>query len=299
MPSGLGRGLGSLIPKKTMTYGQNPYSQNNASNIGEEDLTMMVLNDHDRILRVSPERIDINPQQPRTSFSESALNDLAESIKQHGIIQPLVVTKKGDRYELIAGERRLRSAKILNLKEVPVIVREEKEQKKLEIALIENLQRENLNPLETARAYQKLINEFNITQDEAAKKVGKARSSIANALRLLSLPLEIQEALAGGKISEAHAKYLLGLDDATKQLNVFKKILRNNLTVAETDKEIKRIGGTKSAKPKDYSDKAKEEELNEYFSTKVEIKRRGKGGQLVIDFFSEEELGDILRKIKK
>lgn len=299
MPSGLGRGLGSLIPKKTMAYGQNPYSQNIGQGIGNEDMPLMVLNDNDRILRVNPSRIDINPQQPRTNFLESALNDLAESIRQHGIIQPLVVTKKGDRFELIAGERRLRSAKILNLTEVPVIVREEKEQKKLEIALIENLQRENLNPLETARAYQRLINEFNITQEEAAKKVGKARSSIANALRLLSLPLEIQEALAGGKISEAHAKYLLGLDDEAKQLNIFKKILRQNLTVAETDKEIKRIGGTKSAKQKDYSDKAKEEELNEYFSTKVEIKRRGKGGQLVIDFFSEEELGDILRKIKK
>jgi len=299
MPSGLGRGLGSLIPKKTMTYGQNPYSHNLAQNTSEDEMPLTVFNDQDRILRISPSRIDINPQQPRTSFSESALNDLAESIKQHGIIQPLVVTKKGDRFELIAGERRLRSAKILNLTEVPVIVREEKEQKKLEIALIENLQRENLNPLETARAYQRLIDEFNITQEEAAKKVGKARSSIANALRLLSLPIEIQEALAGGKISEAHAKYLLGLDDEAKQLNVFKKILRNNLTVAETDKEIKRIGGTKSAKVKDYSDKAKEEELGEYFSTKVEIKRRGKGGQLNINFFSEEELGEILRKIKK
>lgn len=295
MPSGLGRGLGSLIPKKTMSYGQNPYSQS----LSEEEMPISILNDQDRILRIDPSRIDINPQQPRTSFSESALNDLAESIRQHGIIQPLVVTKKGDRFELIAGERRLRSSKILNLNEVPVIVREEKEQKKLEIALIENLQRENLNPLETARAYQKLIDEFNITQEEAAKKVGKARSSIANALRLLSLPLAIQEALAGGKISEAHAKYLLGLEDENKQLNIFKKILRNNLSVAETDKEIKRLGGTKSAKIKDYSDKAKEEELNEYFSTKVEIKRKGKGGQLIIDFFSEEELGDILRKIKK
>lgn len=299
MPSGLGRGLGSLIPKKTMSYGQNPYSQNNNSGLGEEDLPITILNDQDRILRVNPDRIDINPQQPRTHFLESALNDLAESIKQHGIIQPLTVTKKGDRFELIAGERRLRSAKLLNLKEVPVIVREEKEQKKLEIALIENLQREDLNPLEAARAYQRLINEFSITQEEAAKKVGKARSSIANALRLLSLPLPIQEAIAAGKISEAHAKYLLGLDDPSKQLNIFKKILRQNLTVSETDKEIKRIGGTKSAKQKDYSDKAKEEELNEYFSTKVEIKRRGQGGQLVIDFFSEEELSDILRKIKK
>jgi ParB family chromosome partitioning protein len=293
MPQGLGRGLSSLIPKKTVTYGQNPFQAR------PTDEETVVLSDNDRILKVSPERIMINPQQPRTSFSESALNDLAESIKQHGIIQPLVVTRKGQDFELIAGERRLRSAKLIGLKEVPVIVREEQDQKKLEIALIENLQRENLNPLETARAYQRLINEFNITQEETARRVGKARSSVANALRLLALPSAIQEALASGKISEAHAKYLLGLEGENKQLNMLKKILRQNLTVAETDKEIKRLGGTKLAKPKDYFDRAREEELAEYLGTKVEIKRHGKGGQLLIDFYSEEELNEMLKKIKK
>ena len=210
----------------------------------------------------------------------------------------MIVTKKGDDFELIAGERRWRAAKALNLKEVPVIVRAEQEQKKLELALIENLQRENLNPLESARAYQRLISEFNITQEEAAHKLGKARSSIANALRLLSLPAAIQEALAAGKITEAHAKYLLGLEGEDKQLSMLKKIIRQNLTVAETDKEIKRLGGTKASKPKDYFDKAKEDELGEFLSTKVEIKRQGKGGKLIIDFYSEEELGDIVKKIK-
>ncbi len=292
MPQGLGRGLGSLIPKKTITYGQNPFK----SEVAEEET--VVLHDNDRILKVSPNRIAINPQQPRTYFSDTALNDLAESIKQHGIISPLIVTKKDDGYELIAGERRLRSAKLLGLKEVPVIVREEKDQKKLEIALIENLQREDLNPLETARAYQRLIDEFNITQEEAAHKVGKARSSVANALRLLALPLPIQEALATGKISEAHAKYLLGLEGEAKQLTMLKKIIRQNLTVAETDKEIKRLGGTKAAKPKDYFDRAREEELGELLTTKVEIKRQGKGGKLMIDFYSEEELNEIIKKIK-
>ena len=288
----LGRGLGSLIPKKTMTYGQNPFK----SEIAEEET--VVLHDNDRILKISPNRILINPQQPRTHFAEAALNDLAESIKQHGIIQPLIVTRKGEGFELIAGERRLRSAKIIGLKEVPVIVREEQEQKKLEIALIENLQRENLNPLETARAYQKLIDEFNITQEEASHKVGKARSSVANALRLLSLPNEVQEALASGKISEAHAKYLLGLEGEVKQINMLKKIMRQNLTVAETDKEIKRLGGTKAAKPKDYFDRAREEELGNYFSTKVEIKKQGRGGKIIIDFYSEEELNGIIKRIK-
>ncbi len=292
MPQGLGRGLGSLIPKKTMTYGQNPFK----SDLAEEET--VVLHDGDRILKINPNRIAINPQQPRTHFAEGALNDLAESIKQHGIISPLIVTRKGDGFELIAGERRLRSAKLIGLSEVPVIVREEKDQKKLEIALIENLQREDLNPLETARAYQRLIDEFNITQEEAAKKVGKARSSVTNALRLLSLPLPIQEALASGKISEAHAKYLLGLEGEAKQINMLKKILRQNMTVAETDKEIKRLGGTKAAKTKDYFDRAREEELGEFLSTKVEIKRQGKGGRLVIDFYSEEELNNIVKKIK-
>ncbi|MFA5131178.1 MAG: ParB/RepB/Spo0J family partition protein [Patescibacteria group bacterium] len=292
MPQGLGRGLGSLIPKKTMTYGQNPFK----SELAEEET--FVVNDGDRILKVNPSRIAINPQQPRTYFSDAALNDLAESIKQHGIISPLIVTKKGDGYELIAGERRLRSAKLIGLKEVPVIVREEKDQKKLEIALIENLQREDLNPLESARAYQRLMDEFSITQEEVAHKVGKARSSVANALRLLALPIPIQEALAAGKISEAHAKYLLGLEGEAKQLNMLKKIMRQNLTVAETDKEIKRLGGTKSAKPKDYFDRAREEELAELLATKVEIKRQGKGGKLVIDFYAEEELNEIIKKIK-
>lgn len=293
MPQGLGRGLGSLIPKKTVTYGQNPFKP------AVSDEETVVLSDGDRILRINPEKIVINPQQPRTHFSETALNDLAESIKQHGIIQPLIVTKKGDKYELIAGERRWRSAKLIGLKEVPVIVREEQEQKKLELALIENLQRENLNPLETARAYKRLIDEFNITQEEAAKKVGKARSSVANALRLLTLPIAVQEALASGKISEAHAKYLLGLENEAKQLNMLKKILRQNLTVAETDKEIKRLTGSKETKEKDYFDRAQENELGEFLGTKVELKRQGRGGKIVIDFYSEEELIAILKKINK
>lgn len=295
MAQGLGRGLGSLIPKKTMAYGQNPFQEEGASVSSES----VVVHDSERILKVSPDKISFNPYQPRTNFSDGALNDLAESIKEHGIIQPLIVTRKGDKYELIAGERRLRSAKLIGLKEVPVIVREENDQKKLEVALIENLQREDLNPMETARAYRRLIDEFNITQEEAARKVGKARSSVANVLRLLSLPSEAQAALAGGKISEAHAKYILGLEGEEKQLSMLHKILRHNLTVAQTDKEIKRLGGTKAAKAKDYFDRAKEDELSELLSTKVEIKRQGKGGKLVIDFYSEEELNDILTKIKK
>jgi len=291
MPNGLGRGLDSLIPKKII------------SSVPVEALSetgsALLLNDLDRIIKVDPNLIAINPWQPRQSFSDTALNDLVESIREHGIIQPLIVTKTNGKYELIAGERRLRSSKILGLKEVPVIVREASEQKKLEIAIIENLQRENLNPLETAWAYQKLMDEFNISQEAAAKRVGKARSTVANSLRLLSLPDEIKTALAEKKISEAHAKYLLGLDSEAKQINVFRKIIRNNMTVAETDREIKRLGGTKDARVKDFADEDKEKSLTQTLSTKVNIKRQGRGGKIIIDFYSEGELGDIIDKIIK
>jgi ParB family chromosome partitioning protein len=292
MPNGLGRGLDSLIPKKII----NAVPAEALSEAG----SALLINDSDRIIKVDPEKIDINPWQPRQHFAEASLQELVESIREHGIIQPLIVTKAKDgRYELIAGERRLRSAKILKLKEVPVIVREASEQKKLELAIIENLQRENLNPLETAWAYQKLMDEFNISQEEAAKRVGKARSTVANALRLLSLPDEIKTALADKKITEAHAKYLLGLDSETKQINVFRKIVRNNMTVAETDREIKRLGGTRSARVKDFADEDKENRLAEKLSTKVAIKRQGRGGRIVIDFYSDGELSDIIDKITK
>ena len=224
---------------------------------------------------------------------------MSESIKEHGVISPLIVTKKDKGFELIAGERRLRASKLAGLKEVPVIVREEGEQKKLELALIENLQRQNLNPLESAIAYRRLIDEFNLTQEEAANKLGKARSSVANALRLLSLPPEIQRALADGRLSEAHAKYLLGLESEAKQINIFKKIVRHNLSVLETSKEINRLGGTKAARPKDIFDEKKENELSSYLNTRVNIKRARRGGQIIISFFGDEELGEILTKISK
>lgn len=296
MAQGLGKGLGSLIPKKEVTYGKNPFHSDEEAAAQPKQ----IIPDSERIFLVSPSKIDYNPYQPRTYFSESGLSDLASSIKEHGILQPLVVTKKsGGRFELIAGERRLRSSKLINLEEVPVILRSETNQKKLEFALIENIQRENLNPLETAKAYDKLIDEFQLTQEQVAKKVGKARSSVANTLRLLSLPSEAQNALAGDRISEAHAKQLLALDDENKQLSMLKKILRHSLTVTDTSKEIKRIKGGKERAYKDDLDKNREVELEDILSTKVEIKRRGRGGQLVIEFYSEEELLAILTKIKK
>lgn len=289
MSQALGRGLGSLIPKKTVN--SSPDQENNKAT--------EILVDADRVFHVNPDEIVMNPYQPRHNFSEISLQELKDSIKEHGILQPLVVTRQGDAYELIAGERRLRSAKALALTTVPVIVREASEQKKLELALIENVQRQNLDLVETARAYRRLMDEFNLTQEEAAKKVGKARSSVANILRLLELPEEIQRALSSGRITEAHAKYLLGITNPGQQLVLFKKIINQNLSVAQTNEETKRLGGTKAARVTvNYADQDKEKTLRSFFGTKAKIVRSGKGGRVVLDFYSEEELGNIMEKIE-
>lgn len=293
MSQALGRGLGSLIPKKTPET--NSDQENEITKVNAP-----VLTDADRVFYINPEEISINPYQPRHNFSEVALRELMDSIKEHGLLQPLVVTRKGDNYELIAGERRWRSVKALGLKTVPALIRAASEQKKLELALIENVQREDLDLVETARAYRRLMDEFDLTQEETAKKMGKARSSVANILRLLDLPLEIQEALSGGRISEAHAKYLLGIVNPVQQSILFKKIINQNLTVAQTNEETKRLGGTKSARIIiNYADQDKEKALRSFFGTKAKIVRRGKGGKVVLDFYSDEELNNVIDKISE
>lgn len=291
MTNGLGRGLSSLIPKKV--------NKITTSSDGEAVVNTSTAADKGKMLMLNPDKINFNPLQPRKSFSNSELDELVESIKQYGIIQPLIVSQSDGKYELIAGERRLRAAKIVGLKEAPVIVRDVGEQEKLEVSLIENLQREDLNPIETGLAYRKLIDEFNLTQEEVAKKVAKARPSVTNALRFLNLPEEIQTALMENKISEGHAKYLVGLDSLEKQMIIFNKILKGKLSVYDTIQEVRRLGGTKKARVKiNYADKDKEFAFREFFSTKVEIKRKGKGGQIVIDFFSDEELGEMVGKVR-
>ncbi len=286
---GLGRGLSSLIPKKINV--QDDLIENVSVNVSNKNSSS--------VQNIDPRLIVANPYQPRKDFDPIALNDLIESIKEHGIIQPLVVSPKGDKYELIAGERRLRSAMELEMREVPVIIREVSDQKKLELALIENLQREDLTPIESAIAYSRLINEFNLTQDELARKMGIARSTVANTLRYLSLPEEIQDALSKKQISEAHAKYLLGLDSEVKQINIFRKILYNNLSVRETDRLIKQYGGTKKAKiTVGENDKQIIDSLRLYLGTKVDIKRGKKVSRIEISFYSEDGFKNIIKKIK-
>ena len=226
----LGRGLASLIPQKSKPV------QNSAApgqNIHQEVAKASAASLQDDFIEIPIGKIATNPQQPRHNFDEKELEELAGSIKEHGIIQPLVAVKIApDQYELIAGERKLRAAKMAGLELVPVIVREEAgEREKLEIALIENIQRHDLNVLEEARAYKKLIEEFDLTQEDIAKRVSKSRSAVANKIRLLGLPIEIQRALQEGKITEGHARSILAIENQEKQRALFELILKENLTV--------------------------------------------------------------------
>lgn len=285
MSYGLGRGLNSLIPPKKIIQ---------AFSSGVEAAPQGV-----RLVDVPVKNIRPNPKQPREDFGYQDLEDLINSIKEHGILQPLVVTKvDGENYELIAGERRFRAAKFLNLRTVPAIVRTAKDQEKLELALIENIQRKNLNPIEEGRAFQRLMDEFNLTQEEVAVRVGKSRPVIANTLRLLSLPEEIIQAIRSGKIKESHGRTLLSLPDERSQLRYFSKILKNEMTVRDVEGAVRKVKGVRQRKV-DPALAAKEELLRGVFGTKVEIKKRGTKGQIVIHFYSDEEYSDIIRKISK
>jgi ParB family chromosome partitioning protein len=286
MPYGLGRGLSSLIPPKKIITAEIKKELR----AGAELLDLLV------------QKIRPNPKQPREDFGYQELEDLINSIREHGILQPLIVSKiDNENYELIAGERRLRAAKMLNLKTVPAIVRAVRDQEKLELALIENIQRKDLNPIEEALAFQKLMSDFGLTQEEVAKRIGRSRPSVANTLRLLGLPEEIQKALRDGKISESHARTLIGLSDIKQQLKHFQQILKNNLTLREIEGVVKRVKGAKVKRGSWQNPNlaAKEETLRGALGTKVEIKKRGQSGQIIVHFYSDEELNGILRKIVK
>ena len=291
MSNGLGRGLSSLIPQKV--------NKAVATLAGEAVIDVASDSDKSRVLQLKPEQIALNPMQPRKNFNEHQLNELVESIKQYGIIQPLIVTQKNGRYELIAGERRLRAAKNLGLLTVPAIIRQADEQQKLELALVENLQREDLNSIEMAMAYRKLIDEFNLSQDQLAAKVGRSRPVIPNTLRFLNLPEEIQAALIQGRLTEGHAKIIAGLDSEARQMALYKKVLLNKMSVEDSLMETRIMGGTKQARIKiNYADKDKEFAFRQFFGARAEVKRKGRGGEVIIYFYSDEELGEMVSKIK-
>ncbi|MCK4968446.1 MAG: ParB/RepB/Spo0J family partition protein [Candidatus Aenigmarchaeota archaeon] len=275
----LGRGLGSLIPvKKTIISSTNQLGS---------------------VLQVNPQDIQVNPLQPRQDFDEQYLQELVDSIKIHGIIQPLIVTEiSAGKYQLIAGERRLRASKILELNQIPVIIRQANQQEKLELSLIENVQRADLNPMERARAYRQLIDEFNLNQEEIAHRLSKSRSAVANTLRLLDLSEEIQRALQQGIISEGHAKALLSLKNKETQLRAFQKIVQLGVSVRDLEEEIKKVKN-KSTKFKqiDFDLKNKQEQLGGFLGTKVEIKKQGDKGKIIIEFYSQEELDNLVKQI--
>ncbi len=254
------------------------------------------------IMEVGVEEIFPNPYQPRQNFDKAKLQELADSIALHGIIQPLVVTHRSQGgFELIAGERRLEAAKLAGLKTVPVVTKEASEENKAEWALIENIQRHNLNPVEEAEAYQVMKEKFGLTQEEIAQKVGKSRSAVANTLRLLKLPTKIKQALAEGVISEGHARTILALSDEKKQMDLFRSILKNDLNVREVEGVAKNVKLKKTFRIQKNVDPDLlniENELSELFKTKVKIRGIKENGKIIIDYYSPEELGNIVGKLK-
>lgn len=241
-----------------------------------------------------------NPHNPRTVFDEEDLRSLAESIRETGVLQPVVVRLKAGRMEIVAGERRWRAAKIAGLPRVPVAVRNVDDAQMLRIALVENLQRKDLNPIEKARAFRELMQSNDWTQDQAAQAVGMARASVANFLRLLELPADVQEALARGAITMGHARALLGTSNVATRLLLLKKILTDDLSVRATEKLVSYQPSAKTrppAKAKDPYLADVEQKLGQHFGTKVEIASRGKGGTLTLSWYSNAHFAELMRKI--
>ena len=297
---GLGRGLSSLIPNKQganePAQSANDFSQRTTSSSSEESIR-----GDKYIIEVDVNHIVANPHQPRHLFDDEKLENLAQSIKMHGIIQPLVVSKNGNQYELIAGERRFQAAQRIGLKKVPVIVRDVNELEKLELAIIENIQRHDLNAIEEARAYQKLADEYQMNQEEIAAKMGKSRSLVANKMRLLNLPIEVQRGLIDGRITEGHAKTILSLDNPEKQRALFELILKSNLTVRQAEDKTKDVSVRSYQRHKNIDPELKrvEEELVGLLGTKVKVSKSGDGGKIMIEYYSQEDLNSLIEKFAK
>jgi len=274
----LGKGIGALIPEKEITVQGN-------------------------IPQLKLEQIRPNPFQPREEFDIQGLEELTQSIREKGIIQPILVRRRGDYYELIAGERRFRAAQMLKLEEIPAIIKDVEDEDSLEISLIENIQRQDLNPIEEARAYKYLIDKFNLTQERVSEVLGKARVSVTNTLRLLNLPQEVQEEMRKGRISFAHGRALLEVTDANQQRRLAQQIISNRLSVNELENLIKQH------RPKTSGPKVKrtsgepyvavlEEELQHILATKVRIIKRKKRGHITVEFYSQEDLERIVKRMR-
>lgn len=275
-----GRGLEALISKQVDT-------------LNEKGVTEVDIN------KISPNR-----EQPRRVFDETSLEELAASIKQVGVIQPVILARDGDYYKIIAGERRWRAAKIAGIEKIPAIIKDYDESFAFEVALIENLQRENLNSIEEANGYKRLIEDFSLNQEEVAEKVGKSRSAVANSLRLLNLNEEVQRLVLENKISGGHARAILGLDDSTKQLEAAEKIIENGLSVRAAEALVKAMNSQKPAEVRQVAFdtagyKTIEKNLKDLFGTKVKLNCKKNKGRIEIEYYSDADLERILELIKK
>jgi len=281
----LGRGLGALIP------GADTFSAED--NVADKTYRMIEI-----------DSIRPNPYQPRRNFKEEELTELSRSIQEQGLLQPLVVRPAQTGYELIAGERRLRASRMAGFTHVPALVKPVSDASLLEMSLVENIQRENLNPVEESDAYHRLITEFGLTQEAVAGRVGKSRSTVANFVRIRNLPPEIRESLSEGSLSMGHAKALMGTDHAARQLEIWRKILARGLSVRETEALVAQAINPPPAEPPQpptsedvyFSDLA--QRLSRRFGTRVEIRRHGKRGRLEIEFYSNEDLDRVLEILK-
>ena len=292
---GLGKGLDSLIPTNVMMESEVKHATVSTASSAEEgkDGTLMV-----KLSKVEPNR-----EQPRKNFDEDSLQELAESLKQFGMLQPILVQNRGDYYEIIAGERRWRAAKIAGLKEVPVIVRELTDQEIVEISLIENIQREDLNPIEEAQAYKRLLTEFHLKQDEVAERVSKSRTAVTNSMRLLKLCDEVQKMVVDDMISTGHARALISIEDPEEQYLIAQKIFDEKLSVREVEKLVKDLH--KPPKPPKEENRTLQaiyqeisERLKQSLRTKVSVSAKQNGaGKIEIEFYNHEDLERLLERI--
>ncbi len=297
---GLGKGIDSLIPNK-VSVKTTPEVTGESNEKAVEGIFVNI------------NKVEPNREQPRKNFDEDALVELSESIKQFGVLQPLLVQDRKDYYEIVAGERRWRAAKIAGLKEVPVIIKDLTEQEKAEISLIENIQREDLNPIEEAVAYKKLLTEFNLKQDELAERVSKSRTAITNSMRLLKLNDRVQEMVIAGRLTTGHARALLGIEDAERQIEAAEEVADNKLNVRDTEKLVKKVQQEKE-RPGEKTDTKTdskldaiyhdlEESMKAILGTKVAIHQKDeKKGKIEIEYYSMEELDriiDLIRTVEK
>lgn len=280
---GLGKGLDSLIPEPKVAKSPEKEKKTEEIKAGEQ--------------LVKTSKIEPNREQPRRTFEEDGLLELADSIRQFGVLQPLLVQKKDDYYEIIAGERRWRAAKMAGVKEIPVIVKEYTKKEAVEIALIENIQRENLNPIEEAMAFKRLLTEFSLKQDEVAERVSKSRTAVTNSMRLLKLDERVQQMIVDDMISTGHARALLAIEDQEQQYNLANKIFDEKLSVRETEKLIKELKKPKKEKKvveNAFIYKDLEERMKAIMGTKVNVNQKSKGkGRIEIEYYSDEELERI------